>query len=188
MNEKESIQEEPENVESSTTEDSAEAKSPSNEENSSEETVSEEPTMEQLLENEKNKYLRLYAEFENFRRRNAKERIELIGTASSDVIKEILPIVDDFERAIESNKKVDDINTVKEGFELLYNKLFKTLSGKGLQTIEVKGESFDAEVHEAVAQIPAPKTKDKGIILDVVEKGYKLNDKVIRHPKVVVGS
>ena len=147
--------------------------------------------MEQMkkdLEEEKNKYLRLYAEFENFRRRNAKERIELIGSASGDLIKEMLPVLDDFYRAIESNKKLDDIEAVKEGFVLLQQKLTKTLQAKGLQPIESKGEPFDAELHEAVAQVPVEKAKEKGIIIDEVEKGYKLNEKILRHPKVVVGS
>lgn len=146
------------------------------------------PSPEQLIEEEKNKYLRLYAEFENFRRRNAKERMELISTASLDIIKEVLPVLDDFERAIDSNKEIEDAAALKEGFNILYYKLYKILSSKGLKPIDVKGELFDAEQHEAIAQVPVDKNKDKGIILDVLEKGYKLNDKIIRHPKVVVGN
>lgn len=148
----------------------------------------QEPTVEQQLEVEKNKYLRLYAEFENFRRRNAKERIELISTASQDIVKEILPVLDDFERALDSNKKIEEVNTIKEGFEVLYKKLSKTLESKGLKSIDSFGQMFDAEQHEAIAQVPVDKAKEKGIILDVVEKGYTLNEKIIRHPKVVVGS
>lgn len=144
--------------------------------------------LQQQVEEEKNKYLRLYAEFENFRRRNAKERIELISSASSELMAEILPVLDDFERAIESNKAIDDLDGVKKGFELLYQKMKGVLSNKGLKAIESKGEAFDAEIHEAVAQVPVEDKKQKGQIIDIVEKGYKLNDKVIRHPKVVVGS
>jgi len=140
------------------------------------------------LEDEKNKYLRLYAEFENFRRRNAKERIELISTASSDLIKDIIPILDDFQRAIDSNSSIDDITVVKEGFHLLYQKIVKTLETKGLKSIESKGEMFDAEIHEAIAQVPVEEAKKKGLIIDEIEKGYSLNEKIIRHPKVVVGS
>ena len=146
-----------------------------------------EELQKQVVE-EKNKYLRLYAEFENFRKRSAKERIDLIGTASSDVIKEILPIIDDFERAIESNAKIDDIAAVKEGFSLLHNKFWRLMQSKGVESINPEGELFDGEMHEAIAQMPAEKEDQKGKIFDVVAKGYKLNDKIIRHPKVVVAS
>ena len=99
-----------------------------------------------------------------------------------------VPILDDFGRAVESNNNIDDINAVKEGFVLLHQKMLKTLEAKGLKAIETKGEAFDAEIHEAVAQMPVEKAKEKGIIIDEVERGYTLNDKLIRHPKVVVGS
>ncbi len=145
-------------------------------------------TPEELIEEEKNKYLRLYAEFENFRRRNTKERIELINTASLEIIREILPVLDDFERAIESNKEIEDVKALKEGFDILYQKLHKILSSKGLNPIKAIGELFDAEQHEAIAQVPVEKVKEKGIIMEVLEKGYMLNEKIIRHPKVVVGS
>lgn len=137
---------------------------------------------------ERNKYLRLYAEFENFRKRTAKERLENISSASGDLMKEILPVVDDFERAIQSNKDVGDAASLKKGFELLYNKLYKVLTAKGLTPIKATGDNFDPEKHEAIAQIPAEKKKDKGKVIDVVEKGYTLNDKILRHPKVVVGT
>ena len=158
----------------------------SNTEESKDEVIN--PTPEELIEEEKNKYLRLYAEFENFRRRNAKERIELINTASLEIIREVLPVLDDFERAIESNKEIEEVKALKEGFDILYQKLHKTLSSKGLKQIEAKGALFDAEQHEAIAQVPVEKDKEKGIIMEVLEKGYMLNDKIIRHPKVVVGS
>ena len=144
--------------------------------------------LEQDLLEEKNKYLRLYAEFENFRRRTAKERLELIGSATADLMNEIIPILDDFERAMESNKTVEDIDTVKNGFELLHSKMIRLLGNKGLKAMESKGEAFDPEVHEAIAQVPAQDKKEKGKIIDVAERGYKLNDKIIRHPKVVVGT
>lgn len=144
--------------------------------------------LEKELLEEKNKYLRLYAEFENFRRRTAKERLELIGSATSDLMKEILPVLDDFERAVKSNESIDDIQAVKEGFILLSNKLNRLMSNKGLKPIESLGESFDPDLHEAVAQVPCEDKEQKGKVIDVLEKGYKLNDKTIRHPKVVVGT
>lgn len=144
--------------------------------------------LQKQLAEEKNKYLRLYAEFENFRKRSAKERIDLIGTASSDVIKELLPILDDFERAIEANIKIDDIAAVKDGFALLHQKFDRLMKSKGVEAIHPKDEMFDAEIHEAIAQMPAASDDQKGKIFDVVEKGYKINDKIIRHPKVVVAN
>lgn len=144
--------------------------------------------LQKQVTEEKNKYLRLYAEFENFRKRSAKERIDLIGTASADVLKEMLPILDDFERAIDSNKTASDIESVKEGFELLHNKFGRLMKSKGIESIDPKDEMFDGELHEAIAQMPAQSEDQKGKIFDVVEKGYKLNDKIIRHPKVVVAS
>lgn len=147
----------------------------------------EEKTPEMEIAEWKDKYLRLYSEFENFRRRTAKERLELISTASGDVIKEILPVLDDLDRATESNKNAEDIEAVKEGFNIVQNKISKTLSGKGLKEMEAKGESFDAELHEAIAKIPAPEEGLKGKVIDVIEKGYYLNDKIIRYAKVVVG-
>lgn len=154
------------------------------------EAESEDPLtkLQAELEEEKGKFLRLYAEFENFRRRNAKERLDLIASASADLMKELLPVMDDFGRAIEVNKTSEDIKAVKEGFELLHQKLTKTLESKGLKAVDSKGQPFDAEIHEAIAQVPVQDAKEKGMIIDVVERGYTLNEKVIRHPKVVVGS
>jgi len=133
------------------------------------------------------KFVRLYSEFENFRRRTAKEKLELIGSASGDLVKELLPVLDDMERAIASNKTAEDIDTVKQGFELVYNKFLKTLQSKGLEAADVVGDTFDAEIHEAIAKIPAPEKKLKGKVVDVVEKGYSMNEKVLRYSKVVVG-
>jgi molecular chaperone GrpE len=136
----------------------------------------------------KDKHLRLYSEFENFRRRTAKERLDLIGTANADLITALLPVLDDFERAMEASEKADS-GTEHEGINLIYQKLFKELSNKGLKPMEnLEGEIFDAEVHEAISQIPAPKKKLKNHIVHVVEKGYYLNDKVLRYAKVVIGT
>jgi molecular chaperone GrpE len=136
----------------------------------------------------KDKYLRLYADFENFRRRTAKEKLDMISGASADTVKSILPIMDDFERAKVSFDSSTDIDALKEGVDLIYTKLFKTLESKGLKPMVSKGEAFDAEIHESIAQFPAPSEDLKGKVIDEIEKGYYLNDKVIRYAKVIVGS
>lgn len=146
-----------------------------------------EPTWEDKYNELNDKYLRLYSEFENFRRRTAKERVEMMNNAGSDMIKEVLPVLDDMERAIESNKDSEDIESIKEGFNLVHNKLFKTLEGKGLKSMNSIGEEFDPETADAIAKIPAPEKKMKGKVVDVVEKGYYLNDSILRYAKVVVG-
>jgi molecular chaperone GrpE len=134
------------------------------------------------------KYLRLYSDFENYRKRTAKERLDLIQTASSDVIKTLLPVLDDFERAIQANEKIDDINTIKEGLNLVHQKFKSSLQSAGLKEIEVSaGKDFDLDFHEAITTIPAPEDKLKGKIVDVVGKGYMLGEKVIRYTKVVIG-
>ena len=139
------------------------------------------------LQLEKEKYLRLFAEFENYKKRTARERIELFSTASEEVMTSLLPILDDFDRAsaeIEKNK--DD--EIFKGIILIQNKFTDALKSKGLSLIEVKkGDEFSADDHEAVTQIEAPSAKLKGKIIDVIEKGYKLGDKIIRYPKVVIG-
>ncbi|MCF0053350.1 nucleotide exchange factor GrpE [Dyadobacter sp. LJ53] len=136
----------------------------------------------------KDKYIRLYADFENFRRRTAKEKLEMISGASADMVKVILPIVDDFERAKVSFESTTEIDALKEGVDLIYTKLFKTLETKGLKPMVSKGETFDAELHESIAQFPAPSEDLKGKVIDEIEKGYFLNDKVIRYAKVIVGA
>ncbi|WP_439558590.1 nucleotide exchange factor GrpE [Dyadobacter sp.] len=136
----------------------------------------------------KDKYLRLYADFENFRRRTAKEKLEMISGAGADMVKLILPIVDDFERAKVSFDSSTDVEALKEGVDLIYNKLFKALESKGLKPMTSKGEVFDAEIHESIAQFPAPSDELKGKVIDEIEKGYYLNDKVIRYAKVIVGA
>lgn len=133
------------------------------------------------------KYLRLYSEFDNYRKRTAKEKIDIITTASAGVIKEMLPVVDDFKRAMDANKELEDAQALKDGFELIFNKMYKALEAKGLQKIEAKGEVFNADVHEALTNIPAPTEDMKGKVVDVIEEGYQLGDKIIRFPKVVVG-
>lgn len=136
----------------------------------------------------KDKYLRLYADFENFRRRTAKEKLEMISGAAADIVRTILPVVDDFERAKVSFDSSTDVEALKEGVDLIYNKLFKTLESKGLKAMESRGAAFDAEIHESIAQFPAPSDDLKGKVIDEIEKGYYLNDKVIRYAKVIVGA
>ena len=152
-----------------------------------EEKTAEEQLQDQLAA-EKDKFMRLFAEFENYKKRTNKERIELFKTASEGVMIAMLPVLDDFERAllhIEEDKEAEEL---RKGVLLIYNKLLNTLEQKGLSKIEVnKGDTFNADDHEAVTQIPAPSDDLKGKIIDVVERGYKLGDKVIRFPKVVIG-
>ena len=135
----------------------------------------------------KDKYLRLAAEFENYKRRTTKERIELFKTASQELMVALLPVLDDFERARNATAVTTDANAVRESIEIIQSKLNKTLQQKGLTAMEAKGGDFDAELHEAITQIPAPSDDLKGKIVDEVEKGYYLGDKVIRHAKVVLG-
>ena len=136
----------------------------------------------------KDKYLRLYADFENFRRRTAKEKLELINNANEGMLKALIPVVDDFERAMQSIDNTNDVAALKEGVSLIYTKLVKTLDGKGLKPMVSKGEAFDADLHESVTQFPAPSEDLKGKVIEEIEKGYYLNDKVIRFAKVIVGS
>ncbi|MAN60048.1 MAG: nucleotide exchange factor GrpE [Flavobacteriaceae bacterium] len=139
------------------------------------------------LEKERERYLRLFAEFENYKKRTGRERVEMFKTAGQEVIAAMLPVLDDFDRALKEIEKSDD-DSLYKGVELISNKLRETLRGKGLQTVETKvGDTFDAEIHEAVTQIPASTDDMKGKIIDVLEKGYALGDKIIRYPKVVIG-
>ena len=135
----------------------------------------------------KDKYLRQAAEFDNYRKRVLKEKSELIQNGGESVISSLLPIIDDFERALQNMKKSDDTAAIKEGVELIYQKFMTTLESNGLKTIETKEADFNTDFHEAVAMIPAPNDESKGKVVDCVQKGYKLNDKVIRHAKVAVG-
>ncbi|WP_100616084.1 nucleotide exchange factor GrpE [Confluentibacter citreus] len=157
-----------------------------------EKQVVEEQTLEEKLQEElkqeKDKFLRLFAEFENYKRRTSKERIELFATASEDVMKTLLPVLDDFERALSHIDDDKEAEALRKGVLLIYQKLMNTLEQKGLVAIKIdKGEAFNADNHEAITQIPAPTEDLKGKIIDIIEKGYKLGDKVIRFPKVVIG-
>lgn len=140
------------------------------------------------LQEEKDKFLRLYAEFENYKRRTSKERIELFKTAGQEVISSLLPVLDDFDRALKELSKTAETAATLDGVKLIHNKFKETLKSKGLEEFEIKpGDEFNADFHEAVTQIPAPEPHLIGKIVDVVEKGYKLSDKIIRYPKVVTG-
>ena len=144
--------------------------------------------LEEKITQINDKYLRLYSDFENYRKRTAKEKLELINSGNAALLLKILPVMDDFERAIESNKKVDDPKLLKEGFQLIYNKIKNTIEAEGVKEMESNGKAFDVEFHEAITNIPAPNKSLKGKVVDTTEKGYFLNDNVLRYAKVVVGS
>ncbi len=139
------------------------------------------------IEKEKKEYLFLMAEFDNYRKRVVREKGELVKNAAEKVLQGLLPIVDDFERGLDAAKKTDSTDAIVEGMELIYNKIVKYLESNGVKAMETTGASFDADVHEAIATVAAPSEDQKGKILDTVQKGYTLNDKVLRHAKVVVG-
>ncbi|MCP4124463.1 MAG: nucleotide exchange factor GrpE [Bacteroidetes bacterium] len=139
------------------------------------------------LQEQKDKFLRLFAEFDNYKKRTAKERLELIRTAGQDIISELLPVLDDFDRAEKAITDNDDIKTAREGFSLIKEKLFKKLESKGLEHMDSMGKEFDPDLHEAITEIPAPNEELKGKVVDVIEKGYNLGQKIIRYAKVVVG-
>jgi len=134
------------------------------------------------------RFLRLYSEFENYKKRTNKEKIDLIATASEKVILGLLPVIDDFERAIQHNQEMEDVTVLKEGFELIYNKLLTLLKRFEVEEIMALGETFDTDLHEAITHFPSQCEEDKGKIMDVSQKGYKLKDKVIRFAKVVVAN
>lgn len=135
----------------------------------------------------KDKYLRLFAEFDNFKKRNTKERYELMSTAAQSTLNKIIPVLDDFDRAKKSAEDEGTDETLSDGVLMVYNKIYTTMSNLGLTPMETTGEPFDPEIHEAITEIPAPSEDMKGKVIDTVEKGYKLNDKIIRFAKVVVG-
>ncbi len=143
--------------------------------------------MKNAHQQEKEKFLRLFAEFENYKKRTSKERLELYKTAGQEIMQALLPVMDDFQRAEAELEKSED-KALKEGVFLIKNKFFDTLKSKGLEVVEVaNGDAFNADLHEAITQIPAPSEDLQGKIIDVIEKGYKLGDKIIRYPKVVTG-
>jgi molecular chaperone GrpE len=147
-------------------------------------TATEETQVTDELAEMKEKYLRLYSDFENFRKRTAKEKIDLIQTASAGLIIDLLPVIDDYERAL-ANAPEGEISA---GIQLIFTKISATLQAKGLKELPTKGEVFDAEIHDCITQFPAPTEDEKGKVMEVVEKGYTLNEKVIRFAKVVVGN
>lgn len=148
---------------------------------------SNEELLQQKVDELNDKYLRLYSEYDNYRKRTIREKLDLVKTASEEVISDMLTILDDMERAIKSTEETENCVSVKEGFILIYNKMQSILEKKGLKPIEAVGQPFDTDYHEAITYIPAPKEKLKGKIVEEVEKGYTLNDKVIRYTKAVIG-
>lgn len=165
-----------------------------NSETSADENVEKEKTpeekiaeLEQQLEKEKKEYLFLMADFDNFRKRTMKEKIEIMKNGAEKAMLDILPVIDDFERALQAMSEQSDIDSLKEGVELIYNKFIKYLESNGVKAIDSNKAEFDTELHEAVANFPTPEEDLKGKVIDTVQKGYKINDKVLRHAKVVVG-
>jgi molecular chaperone GrpE len=142
---------------------------------------------EQIADEYKDKFVRLYAEFENYRRRTNQERLDLIVSANGGLLKDLLPVLDDLDRAITNNEQLEDVAALREGFKLIQNKFKQILLSKGLKEMEAKGLTFDSDLHEAIANIPAPEATLKGKVIEDVERGYFLNDKVLRFAKVVVG-
>ncbi len=182
--EKNSVEEQEEKVENTT---GTEEKT-TNEESNPEEEISESEKKDVEIQELKDKHLRLYSEFDNFRRRTQKEKLELYKTAGEDIFKALLPVMDDFERAKKSMEETKDYDSLKVGVDLIYNKFLHIFKSNGLEPMaDVVGSDFDSEIHEAITQIPAPSEDLKGKVVDVVEQGYTLKEKVIRFAKVVVG-
>jgi molecular chaperone GrpE len=155
------------------------------------EPMTDESELEKLraeLDEQKDRFLRKSAEFENYKRRNAKERMELIQTAGKEVITDMLDVLDDFERAQKQMENSNELDEIKQGVMLVFNKLRNILTAKGLKAMETVGQPFDPDLHEAITEIPAPNNEMKGKVIDEVMKGYYLNDKILRHAKVVVGN
>jgi molecular chaperone GrpE len=162
---------------------------PQNEAENSNEVESKESKLESEVAELKEKYLRLYSDFENFRKRTSKERIDLVTTASEDVLKDLIPVVDDFERAFKASEAETDPVKIREGNQLIFHKLVRILEAKGLKVMEdLTGKPFNPDTQEAITQIPAPSEELKGSVIDVVEKGYTLGEKVVRYAKVVTGA
>ncbi|MDY0905507.1 nucleotide exchange factor GrpE [Pedobacter sp. CFBP9032] len=177
----------PENTSENTTENVENTDAPVNETEQAPELSAEEK-LQAEVQQLNDKYLRLYAEFDNYKRRTQKERVELLQTAGKDVIVSLLPVLDDFDRALKAMETAADVAPVKEGILLVSTKLKNTLSQKGLKDVESINEPFNTDFHEAITNIPAPTEDLKGKVIDEVEKGYTLNDNVIRFAKVVVGA
>ncbi len=147
----------------------------------------EEEEYQQQINELQDKYVRLMAEFDNFRKRSLKERMELLKSAGEDVLINVLPVMDDFERGLIAIEKSNDIESVKQGIQLIYNKFKDFLTQRGVKEIEAQNQDFNVDIHEAITKIPAPEENLKGKVVDVIQKGYYLNDKVIRYAKVVIG-
>lgn len=151
------------------------------------EVEEKEPTVEDQYAELNNKYVRLYSDFDNFRKRTIKEKADIISTANAGLMGDLLGVLDDFERAIANNETVEDAESLREGFKLIHNKFSAALKNKGLEPMDCKGDVFDADKHEAITNIPVQDEADKGKIVDVIERGYNLRGKVLRYAKVVVG-
>lgn len=145
------------------------------------------PTIEEQYAELNNKYVRLYSDFDNFRKRTIKEKADIISTASGSLMVDLIGTLDDFERAIANNEKVEDVESLREGFKLIYNKFYATLKHKGLEPMDCKGDVFDADKHEAITNIPVEDKNQKGKIIDVIERGYNLHGRSLRYAKVIVG-
>jgi len=171
-----------------TSENNSEEDESSNEKSDDEPATEQEKSPEEEIAELNDRYLRLYSEFDNYKRRTAKERLELFKTAGEDIIVSLLPVLDDLDRAMKAAQDSKEAKEVRQGMELIKSKLMATLEQKGLEPMNSKGKPFDTDNHEAITKIPAPKKKLKGKVVDVIEKGFLLNGKVIRHAKVVVGS
>jgi molecular chaperone GrpE len=184
LNHSENVESNTDNPNMESKENQEESDAVSNEEDMSDST---EDSWEAKFLEMQDRYLRLHAEFDNYRKRTNKERIEIVSTANAGILKDLIPILDDFERATTFNDTATEIESVKEGFSLIHNKYKGILESKGLKPMASKGEVFDSELHEAIANIPAESEDMKGKIIDDVEKGYTLHDKVVRFAKVVVG-
>lgn len=174
-----------ENLENTQTEETAQEQ-PQEELTAEEKLAKELEAAQQTIEEQKDKYLRLSAEFDNYRKRTMKEKAELIKNGGEKAISAVLPILDDLERALQNMQKSENVQAMYEGIDLIYQKFLKGLAQEGLQKMEPVGEVFDTDFHEAIALVPSPDEAQKGKVLDCVQTGYKLNDKVIRHAKVVV--
>ena len=182
----EEVMEETAQAEENQQEETAQEEAPAAEQTVEEQLANMLEEAQQMVREEKDKYLRLSAEFDNYRKRTLKEKAELIKNGGEKTLTAILPVLDDFERALKNMETSEETKAMKEGVELIFNKFNKILSQEGLQKIETEGREFDVDFHEAIALIPAPSEDLKGKILDCVQTGYMLNDKVIRHAKVAV--
>lgn len=185
--EKENMQNEQENQSTEETVDVTANETTENTTVENQESPNELETLKTQLAEQKEKYLRLFADFDNYKKRTAKERLDLLNTAGKDIVLSVIPVIDDFERAIAVADKATEVESVKEGMHLIKNKMFSVLEQRGLKAMESIGEPFDAEMHEAITEIPAPNDDMKGKVMDQVEKGYTMNGKIIRYAKVVVG-